>query len=930
MQAGISKYDNDNSRESGEGVSSRPFNIMRSIRVFISSKCGDKGRFDSMRETLAQRLDGTGAFHAYLWERGGASTRQAGERYLAELKDCDVVVFVIDNKVGVTPGVQNEIDYATLLGKRSLYYFCSEFESEPTSLQKQLSGANGSVYRVVDTMDNIPSYVFHDLQEDIFTRYREWCNHDIVSIGEQPSFDYSPGSVIRGTQLPKGIVSRLPGLQEVFRCFLFGEDIDGESCAGLDCEVARFAQSLFLDTNIEIFNFKNLVSEIQHTIPEPYAAVIEKRWEANCHYFKRDVAAAISTLEEVLEIARDGNLEEWLIDDILIDLRNVYSELSDYPVLDNPYQEQLSTINHEVSYPLLDRAVSDALQAIEKDRFKSKTQSFNSVTYGNNINGMLEPICRAFAIASYFGSLTNLSLIIQYLKALVFFLCSKNQDARLNGTLLKLSIITGRRGDGEKTLQSFNDTCFDSNSCLAKDIFDFCAKYRCLNESKTAVFEAFEMVGCYLNEADYVGASSVFVSRAEECLIKLDPWLPVPESVFKAQRSNSRRLSSTWMIDYATRAIKNGKNFWPQEALRFIAHTSLDYSLATEETITSLLDAIDAVVENTGQYDVQCCATDALSNLSEEFSSDWRSRIDLVAKKLPSDLARHYKDVAGGDPSDDGLADLISRSIQRIESHNETQGVGGAYSFGENEYARAASLMILMKSPSVEFKQRLYTACLGTLRSSTFDITGKTRACEAMCQLLCNYGIEILDPKACTVQALANKSLLLQGQTFRKENKMLLSVWIDALSILAGKDFDSDLCVSLGRCYRDEEYTQANAGEACLYMVQSTFIKLPSDLRGVIFSYGCYLAKSLHFQLNFRGLELLSSFLCDEDFQSAAAQILFDTYTGQSPRGKQIIIEGIASINSFNPELADELRAMVLRDNTTTAVAYLEEIESKE
>lgn len=40
-------------------------NSFRSIRVFISSSCGDKGRFDEMREKLASLLDDTMVFAAY-------------------------------------------------------------------------------------------------------------------------------------------------------------------------------------------------------------------------------------------------------------------------------------------------------------------------------------------------------------------------------------------------------------------------------------------------------------------------------------------------------------------------------------------------------------------------------------------------------------------------------------------------------------------------------------------------------------------------------------------------------------------------------------------------------------------------------------------------------------------------------------------------
>lgn len=118
-------------------------NDFRKIRVFISSKCGDSepgnlGRFDRMRREIAKRLDSSPVFAPYLWERGGASTANAERNYIGELNDSDICVVVIDNKVGVTPGVQKEVDQVIQTDKGALFYFVSEFSDASTLLQSQL------------------------------------------------------------------------------------------------------------------------------------------------------------------------------------------------------------------------------------------------------------------------------------------------------------------------------------------------------------------------------------------------------------------------------------------------------------------------------------------------------------------------------------------------------------------------------------------------------------------------------------------------------------------------------------------------------------------------------------------------------------------------------------------------------------------------
>lgn len=180
-----------------------------------------------------------------------------------------------------------------------------------------------------------------------------------------------------------------------------------------------------------------------------------------------------------------------------------------------------------------------------------------------------------------------------------------------------------------------------------------------------------------------------------------------------------------------------------------------------------------------------------------------------------------------------------------------------------------------------------------------------------------------------TKSLLENKSLLFGVEGLGKETKLLLSVWIDVLAILLKMPFENDLFTAIALCYRSDVYTQAHAGDAVVNLVKlDKAASLPEAMRGFLFSYSCYLAKSLHFQLNLRGLKLLAAFLSDGAFRQAAAQALYDGYMGQSPRGKQIIIDAIPAIRMCDEEMAEELRAMVLRDNTTTAVAHLQKREA--
>ena len=77
------------------------------IRVFISSAC--EGRYSLVRAGLKALIEATQLADVYAFESEGASTGSARHHYEGHLKDCDVCIFLIDNKDGIRDGVQKFI-----------------------------------------------------------------------------------------------------------------------------------------------------------------------------------------------------------------------------------------------------------------------------------------------------------------------------------------------------------------------------------------------------------------------------------------------------------------------------------------------------------------------------------------------------------------------------------------------------------------------------------------------------------------------------------------------------------------------------------------------------------------------------------------------------------------------------------------------------
>lgn len=892
-------------------------NSFRSIRVFISSSCGDKGRYDEMREKLASLLDETMVFSAYTWEREGASSSCAGDNYIAELNDSDIAVVVVDNSDGVTMGVQKEIDQIRKTNKRALFYFVSEFSEEKTTLQEDLEGPDGATYSVVPKMSEIPERALRDLQLDLLKLYRKWCNHDV-----EPALACASIVSIDSAMTPSPQLGSFPKLRGLFGSFLFGNSNQIDEGSELDNEITEFARALFVDFSVYKFDTSRLIPLISKMLPEPYPKLISKRFEAIQLASSGQYEDSERILELVYAEACSLDVEAWFIDDILIDLRNLRVQIDPFS-FDNRHQEILDKNGREVVYPQLDRAISQALAEIEDDRIKEGTNSYTSITFGDNALRFFDGICSAFAIAVVFGSLTQISRTLRNLITVVFYLCQKYRDPNLNVALLKLSIACGDQGDASKTIQAFNNMSLDTDPSSAWDVFHFCANFRCLQDNQIAIFEAFGATACYLTEADFIKASAIFITSAEELVESHSGFPNKVRAVFRAIERVGERLPLAWSIEYAVKVLSLEVSAWREEALAFFDRNERLFDAVETNLLVKIIDAVDLLLSSDHRDDMDERVCNMLVAMREVENLEVRDRLDGVAHKLSHASYERYQLISCSESDDQWLSEYVLKGVAAIEASNASQGVNGHYAFGLQWHIPSARRLASMYDVPDNLISRLYSACLGTLESRTYDLGGKINACHACCILLSNYGNRLVGLRGRTLERLDSDELFQTDFSFGRENKRLLAVWADTLGLLSGGDYRNRLFDDVIYCYQADIYTQANAAVALTrFMENNQSFTDEHMLSGFIFSYAGFLLSSQHFQLNLRGVELMVQFLSVPMLRSSAARSLLLCFDGRAPRIKQMIIDAIDQISEFDSKTAECLKSRALCDNNYSIVKY--------
>lgn len=336
------------------------------IQVFISSICG-KEKYDRVRSELKRHIEATGLAVVYLFEDTGASTVAAGAHYLYALEDSDVCIFLIDNADGISPGVQEEIDMVKRNNIKALYYFCDETQKEKTPLEKSLRGSQFAKSKTIHQFSELMQNGAQDFLDDIISVYHHYCKNRLNLRKTAESEDIQQVDGIRGGEIrpptmPKTVLKNIDKSTDYYLKYALGYSgihIPGEEekTGEMDEWCIQFLPVLFEGKTIKQFNVALFLEALKKNQTDCFSSLVAVRWEAIQAYFMGDVDSCIKHLEKALALARELKQPSWVINDILIDLRNQQIVLD---TINNRFsmptaQQELSNSEEEIYYPLIDR-----------------------------------------------------------------------------------------------------------------------------------------------------------------------------------------------------------------------------------------------------------------------------------------------------------------------------------------------------------------------------------------------------------------------------------------------------------------------------------------------------------------------------------------------------------------------------------------------
>lgn len=834
-------------KDNKEQKAPRPIIPDEKIKVFISSICGED-KYDRIRAELKQAIENTQLANVYTFEGKGASTLSAGNHYTFALEDSDVCIFLIDNADGIRAGVQAEIDTVNKHGIKALYYFCDQTSKEKTTLEQSLMGAQYAKSKTVHRFDELSQDGAKALINDIISVYHHYCAGRIVlNTGQNESDTQSieltgnekyqiptmPRYVIKNTNKCRNYILKLITGYE--RKYSF---IEKESTSAIDDWGVQFFSVLFEGKSIKQFNTGMFMEELKVEQSNEYFEIVELRWKAIQSYYLDDVEKCIEYLQKALGKAKESKQLTWVIKDILIDIRNQHNLRC---IIQNRHyeseaQKELSESGEELYYPIIDRINESLNETYIEELYDQKIKSPYSVSLGS-LDRYAEMLASIYIVAMYNGSLTQLLLLYDKMKNLLFFLSSKYDDWHFRRDMYKFAIYAGEEKEVKGIQESYPEIHNNLTVEEAADIIEFCnnnpIKYKRLN----CQLKAFGAIGYYLDDKEFQHYEENIIRQIKEWLNDEDSIVAVGNNIFKCLLAVAHRINKDTIAEICCLFIEKHYSRWYLDMFKIIAK-HLDINKLKPDVMKRLIACVEGILDNPKEreqvnfYPIFLCV----------MRKQNRQLTEGLDRRIQEYFPNYYKESYRLETEESTEADLleyIKKYIEIIKNHNATQGKNGAY-FGHGVRAIATLQSFLMKKNEIidnETMDDIISTVADTILQSKEGVPTKIDAIVLLCYITLKHHDDYIRNKSIFDKIYLNKDSIEASDTSLLSSNistLSLKIGLQILFTSMGMDVFAELLELMPYIQNDTATIISVEHTIVEYLEISDSIRLPEKMEAII------------------------------------------------------------------------------------------------
>ncbi|MFR3686529.1 MAG: hypothetical protein ACLTXM_16015, partial [Enterococcus sp.] len=518
-----------------------------------------------------------------------------------------------------------------------------------------------------------------------------------------------------------------------FENLMLGNQLEEIESNSFDYQSSKFLKVMFEGATINEFNMSLFLESLKKIFPPKYFEVIEKRWYSIQSYYVGDFDKSLELLKEALTLAEaeERQIDEWLIQDILIDLRNRENRIANYRntyLVETLGQRGLNEREGKLYYPVLDRSEKNLLEWIEHERQTTDMQSYNSWRSYGDLSMVTDYIADFFTQAMMFGSLTHLTRTYILIQRLTYQFARTVEDWPSCLLLLKTTILNLNYKEASNVFKDFPDMMKQMNSEDARSVYEFSNNAKPELDKFSANLIAMSQIGYYLSDE----AFGIYWKSLQQ---KIDKWNRNEESVvsmqsliFKCLKSIGERIDDNYLVEFGISILSSSKRRYHSDTLALLSMESIHYDNVKTDISNRLVDVlIDYAKEYNDSNDnkrirylfVRVSTMDKNHNIKmEEFLKETWVDFYTVDYAFEKQLDKRTGKL------------LLEKYIRVIDSRNATQGIDGVIHGYATDPYYSSKIVLKTTKESIDKStlSRLLTVSLNTILAETQTIEAKVSA----------------------------------------------------------------------------------------------------------------------------------------------------------------------------------------------------------
>lgn len=664
--------------------------VEHKIRVFISSRCGDK--YTIARKALKELLLSTGLIgEVYAYESEPASSENNVSSYLSYVDDSNLCIFLVDNQDDVTPAVISEQKRAKDTGKRQIYIFCDEREKCQTAMQKELIETQLCKFSVVHEFADFVKQAYYSTVQDIIavykkkdfssdqnneTKEREDISANIYRTGDNACFIKSNLSCVSAVNnILYGLISSE------------GSD-DKKEDTKIDKCICNFLHTVICTSPFEIENHTTLTNLILVLQPKNLHKFFNLRFEAVKYYYLGDYRNCINCLQSALqEGVNNKDVPNWLALDVAIDLRNllgIEDEIKSRYSYKNEGQKFIDESPEALCYPEVDRFVSNYQSKLMDYYAKIHFSSPYEKNYGG-VKPIFGDISKAFCVAVFNGSIIHLEEIKHYIVNIMTYLSDLYSDYSILYQLIRGAIITRDDKLLKVINRSYNAPSNILNSLDLNKIMSSVENIPFEHRRIQSKFLALKYFGYYFDDNSYMLYCDQMMEYSMNWIEDKNRLVCIAHSIFEFMVSNSKRIDNSRLLKFIFAVLDAKLIGYYNDCLKVLC--CVDYKKISESQQEKVLKLLLDMIGDESQRSYLYYLDQAIIY----FAKSTVLNLTILEDSLKNNMKQYYDSTYCLEMcslKSTRLYEYIEQNISMAKDQNKRQGIDGGYiTFGTDPLA---------------------------------------------------------------------------------------------------------------------------------------------------------------------------------------------------------------------------------------------------